>query len=371
MKTLIIILGIESGSKIPKIYSRFLLKKPLILYTIDLAKQIEHYGDLFVLTDDENIAHICEINNVNPIFIKEIFNKPIKNLTNKFNQIFNYIFGLTSLNYETILILNPHFPLVKADSVNNSLKDFYNNKEISYAITVKESKYSKRELWYKNEKNEKFQPLKVKEINNSKQIYERINAFSIFKEPILPNYKINIGEKIKIIKLDFPENLEVKNHIDWWIIEKFLKRKKILIRVDGYREIGFGHIYRMITLANRLIDHELLFVSNETFMDGIELIKNSNYPVKFFQSDKDYFKIIENFNPDIVLNDILDTDQNYIQKLKDKNIFVVNFEDLGKGAENANLVINALYERKNFLENHYWGKEYYILREEFHLIPKK
>ena len=40
-----------------------------------------------------------------------------------------------------------------------------------------------------------------------------------------------------------------------------------------------------------------------------------------------------------------------MQALKDRGCFVVNFEDLGEGAEVVDVVINALYEdyRKKYL----------------------
>ncbi|GAI95785.1 unnamed protein product, partial [marine sediment metagenome] len=75
--------------------------------------------------------------------------------------------------------------------------------------------------------------------------------------------------------------------------------------------------------------------------------------------------------PHIIFNDILDTSVDYIEYIKEKNIFTVNFEDLGEGSAKADIVINALYDKKNGFENYYWGKDYYILREEFQKIDQK
>jgi len=49
--------------------------------------------------------------------------------------------------------------------------------------------------------------------------------------------------------------------------------------------------------------------------------------------------------------------------------FVVNFEDLGDGADKANIVFNALYEFSNPKENHKFGWHYFILNEKI-LIRK-
>jgi len=75
--------------------------------------------------------------------------------------------------------------------------------------------------------------------------------------------------------------------------------------------------------------------------------------------------------PDVVINDILDTDASYIEGLKKQNIFVVNFEDLGAGAIYADLVFNAIYPEKTVIKNHYYGQDYFCLRDEFIFCGKK
>jgi spore coat polysaccharide biosynthesis predicted glycosyltransferase SpsG len=54
-----------------------------------------------------------------------------------------------------------------------------------------------------------------------------------------------------------------------------------------------------------------------------------------------------------------------MEKIKKLNVKVVNFEDLGEGAKKADLVINAIYPEKQVLKNHYFGHDYFILRDEF------
>jgi spore coat polysaccharide biosynthesis predicted glycosyltransferase SpsG len=70
--------------------------------------------------------------------------------------------------------------------------------------------------------------------------------------------------------------------------------------------------------------------------------------------------------PDLVVNDMLDTTSEYILKLKSSGVRVVNFEDLGAGAALTDITFNELYtepiiEGKNIR----WGHDYCFLREEF------
>ncbi|MFW9896749.1 MAG: PseG/SpsG family protein [Candidatus Thorarchaeota archaeon] len=145
----------------------------------------------------------------------------------------------------------------------------------------------------------------------------------------------------------------------------------ILIRVDGNNIIGLGHIYRTLALSKRLLNHKIIFASKEENQLGINMLQKNNCNLKSFSNSLQFWKIVKNVKPSIVINDILDTQKEYIEELKRLQIFVVNFEDLGEGAKLADIVINALYDKKNSFKNYFWGKDYYILREEFFSIGKK
>src|SRR5699024_8207245 len=84
------------------------------------------------------------------------------------------------------------------------------------------------------------------------------------------------------------------------------------------------------------------------------------------EKQEDIGQIIKANNIDIVINDILNTSKKYITYLKTFDVKVINYEDLGDGADIADAVINDLYEEANNRGNHfYWGSDYYILRDEF------
>ena len=147
---------------------------------------------------------------------------------------------------------------------------------------------------------------------------------------------------------------------------------KFLFNVEGYDKIGLGHIYRVIALGNVLKpDHELLYVCHSKSELGIKVLSQHGFVVKIINSLENLSKILKDFNPDIVINDKLDTTKQYMTIFKDKQVFTVNFEDLGEGSKMSNMTINALYEKKNDYHNSYWGKNYYILREEFQKYKKK
>ena len=61
---------------------------------------------------------------------------------------------------------------------------------------------------------------------------------------------------------------------------------------------------------------------------------------------------------------LIQVSQMYI--IKQNNIKVINFEDLGKGIKYADLVINELYENPILKNNNIvWGHKYALLRRIF------
>ena len=63
----------------------------------------------------------------------------------------------------------------------------------------------------------------------------------------------------QIYKVPKNESLDIDHIEDWWLAEKLLSKKTILIRVDGYKEIGMGHIYRGLQLIEELTDSDVFF----------------------------------------------------------------------------------------------------------------
>ena len=122
-------------------------------------------------------------------------------------------------------------------------------------------------------------------------------------------------------------------------------------------------------MAYNLTEHNVLFCLNRKSDVGIEKIKNSFFRYVVIDDDFEIRNVIEDNNIDIVVNDILDTTEEYMELVKSTGVRVVNFEDLGKGSKKADAVINALYEKQHDDKNYFWGKEYYCIRDEF-LITK-
>ncbi|MCK5345589.1 MAG: hypothetical protein KAR20_19400, partial [Candidatus Heimdallarchaeota archaeon] len=86
--------------------------------------------------------------------------------------------------------------------------------------------------------------------------------------------------------------------------------------------------------------------------------------------------VIDNFLPDLIINDRLDTTIKYMKQFTNLKTIsphtrILNFEDLGDGTSLADGVINALYETTINLKNHYFGYKYVCIKEMFRYLPIK
>ena len=148
----------------------------------------------------------------------------------------------------------------------------------------------------------------------------------------------------------------------------------IVINVGGYHLIGTGHTYRQITMMEENPLNNYYFFVNEKQNLSKQILEENLINYQLFKNYEEFYNKIQKLNVDIVINDFLDTDQMYIKKLKDLNIFVVNFEDRGTGIEYADIVINDMYNIQDNASNIYTGFKYTCLRRDLQLyksLPSK
>ncbi len=361
------IIPARGGSKgIPRKNARFIANHPLISYAIRNAQKSRYIDKVVVSTDDEElitIAHRCDCEALrrprvlaaDDIPLDPVIYHALTEVEKQENRRFN-----------TVITLQPTSPLLSGKTMDRAISRFLqtgadtlisvvDDRHLSW--TVRDDRYVPA---YETRKNRQLLPPSFRETGG---------IVVSKREVVTENGRF--GAHIELLEIDEKEAIDIDTRMDWWIAEKLLLRKRILFRTDGYARIGLGHIYRTLLLADRLIDHDLLFVTDAEHQLGTTVLEDRFYPVRTIRSAADFNAILDEWKPDIVINDILDTDAAYIQRLKSRGIFVVNFEDLGKGSALADLVFNALYEEPLPLENYHCGKRYYCLREEFFLTSQK
>lgn len=359
------ILGIipaRGGSKgIKRKNLRLLHKNPLIYYQIQNALKSKFVDDI-VITSDSN-----EILNYGSNFPAYLRKRP-KNLADDVTTLdpviydaVEYMESTTGEEYDMVITLQPTSPLLSHKSLDAAIEKFI-HKNLDTLLPVTDATHL-----YWNEKNGIISPDYDNRLNRQwlPKKYKENGAFLITRREYV---KINsrFGEKLDIFILDEIEGLDIDTKIDFLIAEVAIKRLRLAFIVNGNKEVGMGHIYRSLTLADGFLGHKIIFLTCESDERSISLIRERGH--KVLKIDENLLlNELKQINPDIVINDILDTQSNYVSKLKNCGFFVVNFEDMGNGADEADLVFNALYEKTNPKPNHKFGHEYECLNEKFFL----
>ena len=146
---------------------------------------------------------------------------------------------------------------------------------------------------------------------------------------------------------------------------KSTEKTRVVFRLVGNDWVGMGHIYRALAVASEMQDKEVLFVCNFDSRSAVEKLLRKKYWLGVYDSTEIVTRIIE-LKPDLVINDILDTEAHDITLLRESGAAVVNFEDLGTGAIVSDLTINELYDRPQLSGGKVlWGHNYFFVREEF------
>ncbi|MBO6132914.1 MAG: UDP-2,4-diacetamido-2,4,6-trideoxy-beta-L-altropyranose hydrolase [Lachnospiraceae bacterium] len=365
MKILACIPARGGSKRIPRKNVRLLCGIPLILYSVKNALRLSEVFDMdiCVSTDDEELAGIVEgrggktevIMREAALAADDITLDPV---------IYDSLCKMEArhgVTYDVVITLQATSPTLKYETIVSAIRYFekdgfdtvisvVNRPHLSW--TMRDGRIEKN---YEVRLNSQLLP----------PCYLETGGFLITKRSEV-SVDSRIGENVSVYETPADEAVDIDTYEDWLSAESILRKKKILLYTVGKRKLGMGHIYRCLSLAYKLMGHDLLFVLDESSDMGIERLKESFFPYRVIKTESDLEKVIQEFEPDIIINDVLDTATELIRMEKKHGARIVNFEDQGEGSRLADVVINALYEEHAAdRSNIYEGSEYYFIRDEF------
>ncbi len=364
---ILVVIPARGGSKgIPRKNLRMLNGKPLLYYTINNAINSKYNLDVYVSSEDD------EILNTAVKLGAKTHRRPTQIADDKSTldpviyDCYLHCKEVEAKDYDLIVTMQPTSPLLSPGSLDKSISLMLEDNSIDTIIAAKDATHLS---WRKEEG--KFIPNYTERLNRQylTPSFTETGAFLITRNTIISEHN-RIGEKVELSLLSMGEDIDIDTYEDWNLCEYYLKRKHILFVITGNSTVGLGHVYNTLLVANDILNHQVSFLVDEDSKLAYDVIKEKNYPVHIQESESIIDDIMV-YAPDIVINDRLDTDLIYINTLKDKGCKVINFEDLGEGGKVADVVINAIYPEKEVLDAHYFGQDYFILRDEFMLSETK
>ncbi|MCP4991069.1 MAG: acylneuraminate cytidylyltransferase [Colwellia sp.] len=363
MNNILVVIPARGGSKsIPRKNLRSLSGKPLIYYSIKTSLASKYNLDVYVTSEDDEILSISQQIGAKIVKRQSKYAGDVTTLDPVIYDAYKKIKKIENKSYSLIITLQPTSPLLKVSSLDSAIKMMLEDDTIDTVISASDDTH----LTWKKEKGA-FIPNYEKRVNRQylTPIFRETGGFLITRSKIITENS-RIGKSVKLYLLNEGENIDVDVYEDWNLCEYYLQRKKILFVVSGHKEIGLGHVYNTLLIANDILNHRILFLVDNKSQLAYDKISSNNYAV-FMQTRSNIISDIKNIQPDIVINDRLDTGVPYMEALKNLGVKVINFEDLGQGAKEADLVLNAMYPENEILLNHYFGHKYFILRDEFML----
>ena len=153
---------------------------------------------------------------------------------------------------------------------------------------------------------------------------------------------------------------------------------KVVIRADGGKELGLGHIMRTLVLAKELRKYlEVHYICKDDeilYGDGIKKVKDEGFNVIKINENNlisDIKKVQTEIEADLLITDSYDVDKNYFDEMK--KIFKVSgyIDDINVCKLNVDFIINQNINATSIKYNTnketklFLGTEYCLLRDEF------
>lgn len=357
MRIVAVIPGRSKSKGIPNKNIRILSGKPMIAYAIENAVNSKYINRIIIVSDSEEVETIAEQYGVE-------YKKESDDLCRGDITLDEVVCeALKDEEYDYAVTLQPTSPTLKHITLDKAIQYAIENDYDTVLSAVNRPKLG----WI--EQDGKLIPDYKKRLNRQylPKHYIETGAFVISKQYVL-NSKTRFGQKVSVYEVDDDEAIDVDDFKDLVSAENILNRKSIAIVVNGNNSIGTGHVYRMLDLADMFFSKPVFYYDRSVTEKAV--FGKTTYELNSYESKEELLELIEAARYDIVINDIQNTDIEYICKLKNLSNHpkVVNFEDMGDGAAQADLVINALYDKQYTAGSVYSGEDYYIVPKIFTLF---
>ncbi len=366
MAKTVVIIPARGGSKgIPRKNLRPLAGKPLIAYAIQAALNAGSVSRVVVSTEDDEIALISERLGAHVIRRPAELANDVATLDPVIVHAVKAAEQAWNEQYDHVITVQPTSPLIESSDIERGIAILASTGADSVVSVVDD-----RHLNWTVEEG-KARPLYQHRVNRQQlpaNFRETGAVIGCRRDQIESGTRI--GRHIELLEIDKDKSFDVDSFSDLFLCEAVLSRKRIVFTVVGYPKVGLGHAYRTTMLANELVSYDLVFVCEERSSLAADFIRAQNYTVVTC-ADGELAQTVIGLDADLVINDILDTEADYIHRLKGAGIKVVNFEDMGSGYLEADMVVNALYPHQLPSEHVLVGAKYFCLRDEFLLSGQR
>ncbi len=360
-----IVIPARGGSTgVPRKNVRLLGGIPLIARTITAAKS-QSPDRVVVVTDDDEIAEIStaygakvvrEPKTTGKATLDEVMVRTVPDLK-----------ALGASEDDILLTMQPTCPFVNPQSIAEAMAKF--EQGAGSVITVVDDRHLG---WLVDEAGNPVPDYKARLNRQALPPHFRESGAIIgarIRDVLAKGTRI--VEPISLIELSPNEALDIDTFADWAVAEHLATRRRILLRTDAAKELGMGHVYRTLALAYALARHDLTIVLSKNKPLGQDFFAEYPFETKLVADDNEFVGFARQTSAELVVLDRLNNEAEVVVQLGESSK-VVTFEDLGEGAEHADLLVADLYENPRVpAERQLSGVENAILAPSFESLPRK
>jgi spore coat polysaccharide biosynthesis predicted glycosyltransferase SpsG/CMP-N-acetylneuraminic acid synthetase len=362
----------RGGSRgIPRKNVRLLAGKPLIRHVLDTIAGVAGPSRIILSTDDDEIASHAQTGSLLHSRSAQTASDAAT-LDEVSAEVAAWLVERHDASESDILVtVQPTSPFVSVQSLRAAVERIARG-DVDTVLTVKDD----RHLRWTRDDTGRAVPLFSARVNRQALPVVLAETGAVVATTIghVLTQGTRIGRRVELIEVDGAEGLDIDDYIHWAAAEYISRRLRVLLRADSSREIGYGHAYRAMAVAEALAEHDVTIVarSDGEYATGYEFLESRGSRLAALTATDNFVDMVAHRRPHIVINDILDTDADYVRALKNHGAFVVNFEDLGSGLQEAHLVVNDLYPDTVPSTNHWYGLRYAIVNPHFdRTLPRR
>jgi spore coat polysaccharide biosynthesis predicted glycosyltransferase SpsG/CMP-N-acetylneuraminic acid synthetase len=344
--------------------------KPLLAYTIEAARASRHVDRLVVSTNDPTVAEVAQRYGAEVPFLRpEELSQNIPSLNPVLLHAAEGLERLDGFRADVVVSLLPVTPFRGAPVIDQAIETLLERGADS-VITLTEEKWMNWKLV-----EGRLVPLYERRGRREEMeaIYREVGAVLAIRRAVLST-EARLGEKIGYVVMDKYSAFTIYTLSDFWAAERLLRHPRVVFRVDGGREIGMGHVFRSLAMAEalrRVSSAEVHFLMAAEHPEGIGLASRYGYPVRVVGGGQPepVLAVLREVSPNVIVNDLPFISAEYLRALSHLGASTVNvvdsLSDLERPGEYAQIIISMLREEAESMEEYYAGPEYAILRGAF------
>jgi len=324
------------------------------------AQRCQYIADIVVTSDDDQILRYAARHGVAVRHRPSELAEDSVPLDPVVKDALDYMMSTRNRAYDFVVTLQPTSPLLSVRTLSSAIQEFAATSIDTLVSVVDDTSLAWREVGseimadYERRVNRQWLPKR----------YRETGAFLITR-PQYVSSDSRFGGTVSVFAMPECESVDIDSATDWIVSKALMRRMHCAFVVKGSFDTGLGHIYRSLVLADALLGHDICFYLCDSDEAAIGLVARRGYRYLIVEHNADMAMAITRSDCEVVINDILDTEPDYVIALKDSGKFVVNFEDLGNGSNHADIVFNALYECTSPPANRRFGHKYVCLSPDF------